>query len=135
MLVTFRRQGKSYTRSVHRVVAIAFLGPSGLEINHRDGDKRNNLSSNLEWVTSQQNNDHKCGVLGFVTHGESSGMHWLKEAQIRCLFMLKKAGVETKILTTGFQVDKSTIYNLIAGRRWRHLMLGEQQIYSTLKNS
>lgn len=42
---------------VHRLVALAFLGPMphGLEICHNDGDKTNNLLSNLRYDTRAAN--------------------------------------------------------------------------------
>ncbi len=46
--------------SVHKLIALAFLGPipDGLEINHKDGDKRNNLPSNLEYTSRSGNMRH-----------------------------------------------------------------------------
>ena len=44
---------------IHRLVAEAFIGNiEGLEINHIDGDKKNNNLYNLEIVTRFQNHDH-----------------------------------------------------------------------------
>ncbi len=43
---------------VHRLVCEAFWGPpwaSGLEVDHVDGNKSNNHSQNLEWVTRAEN--------------------------------------------------------------------------------
>lgn len=59
-LVSFRRFDGSYAmRSVHRLVAIAFLGRQDfLEVNHIDGDKSNNVLENLEWVTHYANMRH-----------------------------------------------------------------------------
>src|SRR5205809_2699802 len=49
--------GIKQSQRLHKLVAAAFLGsrPSGAEINHIDGDKTNNVPSNLEYVTHQCN--------------------------------------------------------------------------------
>lgn len=48
------------TVTVHRLVALAFVSgfAAGLEVNHKDGNKKNNAASNLEWVTRQGNQVH-----------------------------------------------------------------------------
>lgn len=45
---------------VHRLVAAAFLpeDSSRTIVNHKDGNKLNNCSYNLEWVTTQENTHH-----------------------------------------------------------------------------
>lgn len=55
----------SKSHLVHRVVAMAFLGSSNLQVNHKDGDKSNNKLENLEYVTNKQNCRHAIDVLGF----------------------------------------------------------------------
>ncbi len=49
-----------YTRSVHRMIAEAFIpNPQNKpEVNHKDGNRLNNKLSNLEWVTKKENMDH-----------------------------------------------------------------------------
>lgn len=51
---------KFLTRYVHRLVAIAFIdNPYNYkEINHKDENKKNNSSENLEWCTRQYNNTY-----------------------------------------------------------------------------
>lgn len=60
--------GDSVMKSVHRIVAEAFIpNPDGFsEVNHIDGDKKNNCASNLEWVTHKKNIEHaiKTGLIG-----------------------------------------------------------------------
>lgn len=51
---------KTCSTYVHRLVAETFLPkPSGRkEVNHKDGDKSNNILSNLEWCSSSENIRH-----------------------------------------------------------------------------
>lgn len=52
--------GKSKIYAVHRLVAIAFIpNPEGKAVvNHKDGNKTNNIADNLEWMTQAENVAH-----------------------------------------------------------------------------
>lgn len=54
--VTLRNKGR-HTFKLHRLVAKAFVpNPNNKpQVNHIDGNKRNNKASNLEWVTNSEN--------------------------------------------------------------------------------
>jgi hypothetical protein len=55
-------QLRGKTIYVHRMVAITYLGdPSGMQVNHKDKNKKNNSVSNLEWVTGSDNLYHYYG--------------------------------------------------------------------------
>ena len=58
--VSLSKDGKMKRFTVHRLVANAFISnpENKPQVNHIDGNKQNNSASNLEWVTSQQNNTH-----------------------------------------------------------------------------
>jgi hypothetical protein len=54
------KEGARKNILVHRAVAECFMGacPSGLEVNHKDGNKLNNCAENLEYVTRSVNQKH-----------------------------------------------------------------------------
>ncbi len=50
-----------YRTGVHQIVARTFHGPpleGQTQVNHKDGDPRNNAISNLEWCTQSENIRH-----------------------------------------------------------------------------
>lgn len=57
--IDFQVNNKVTKNTVHRLVALHFcVGyEEGLHVNHKDGDRLNNNSNNLEWVTVQENID------------------------------------------------------------------------------
>lgn len=58
--VVCRKEGKSHTLYIHRLVAIHFVdNPNNYpQVNHEDGNKSNNTALNLEWCTQSQNMRH-----------------------------------------------------------------------------
>lgn len=60
-------QGKKQQIRVHKLVASAFLGacPIDYQVNHVDGDRTNNIATNLEYVTGAQNIAHAI-ALGLI---------------------------------------------------------------------
>lgn len=58
--VHLSKNGKHYAKSIHRLVAEAFIPniDNKPEVNHIDGNKQNNKVENLEWVTRRENNKH-----------------------------------------------------------------------------
>lgn len=69
--ITFYKKGKHYSYPVHRIVAQLFIpNPEKKpQVNHIDGNRRNNHVSNLEWCTVQENLRHSREVLGNTTKG------------------------------------------------------------------
>lgn len=58
------KNGKKKLKTIHRLVAIAFI-PNTLnkmEVNHIDGNRRNNYANNLEWCTRSENVKHAYAI-------------------------------------------------------------------------
>jgi len=60
LFVRLRKDGRFYTKYVHRLVAENFINnPFNLpQVNHKDCNKQNCKLSNLEWVTEKENMIH-----------------------------------------------------------------------------
>jgi hypothetical protein len=60
-----KNTGDIYQELVHRMVASAFVDGRTTErnyVNHMDRNRKNNYSSNLEWVTQQENMEHAVAI-------------------------------------------------------------------------
>lgn len=79
-------QGKDKTMRVHRLVAEAFIpNPENKDtVNHIDGDKRNNVVSNLEWIDRAEQMIHAYN-LGLKTSriGSDNSNSKLTDEQVR----------------------------------------------------
>jgi len=108
--INLYKNNMSVTREVQRIVAEAFIdNPMNKEqVNHIDGDKKNNHVENLEWVTQSENVLHSVYVLGHCI--KKVGQYDLDGNYIRSFKSVKEAGE-----TTG--VARCSISNVIHGRR------------------
>ncbi|MEQ9091828.1 MAG: NUMOD4 motif-containing HNH endonuclease [Balneola sp.] len=120
---TFCKNGKRFTKSLHRVVAKAFLSnPDNYkEVNHKDGNPSNNHVSNLEWVTSSENTVHSYNN-GLQKRGEHFYSAKLTENEAIEIINAYKLGVFSQsLISKSYGVSKSSIKDLLSGRNWAHL--------------
>ena len=70
-IVCLSLNNKQSQYSVHRLVATKYIpNPENKpQVNHKDGDKKNNKVSNLEWVTQSENIKHSIYEIGNKGHG------------------------------------------------------------------
>ena len=128
VLVSLGKRGKIRKEKVHRVVAIAFVpNPSKKpEVNHKDGDKKNNNVSNLEWVTRKENASHgyKNGFLRNppTGHGEAASNSKLNNHQvIQIKNLLLEKRVRQVDIAKKFNVGITAIERIRSGRTWSHI--------------
>ena len=88
-------KNKFMNQYVHRLVAQFWLDKTKdkEEVNHIDGDKKNNNINNLEWVTKKENAAHKINVLKKkTTSNKKIGMLNKSNQLIKTFNSVKEAG-------------------------------------------
>lgn len=94
---TYHMYGESQEREtvmLHRVVAKHFLQlEEGKDfVNHKDGNKLNNVVSNLEWVTKSENTLHALDTGLLLKRGEHCNFSKLTEKDVLEIISLRRYG-------------------------------------------
>lgn len=95
--VGMRKNKKQFSKTVHRLVAEAFIpNPNNLpEVNHLDGNKQNNRAENLSWCTAKQNQKHSL-EMGLRRASELNGggvIHVTKEVNDKINKIVQETGL------------------------------------------
>lgn len=107
---------------VHRLVAIAFI-PNPLNkrvVNHKDGNKQNNHTDNLEWATHSENLFHAYATnLRKRPSGELSSTAKLTNDQVNYI-RVKLLGKNTvQQIADKYDVGETTIRNIKNNKTWK----------------
>lgn len=125
--VELKKDGKRNIRFIHRLVAEAFIeNPEGKkQVNHKDGDKTNNMAENLEWVTCLENIRHAWEHgLNKPIKGENHGNHVLTEDAVRYIrknYIPRDKEFGLTALAKRFGVTTYPVYNVLRGKGWKHV--------------
>ncbi|HFI0121397.1 TPA: NUMOD4 motif-containing HNH endonuclease [Streptococcus suis] len=112
------KNGKMNSFYIHRLVAEAFVdNPNGKpEVNHLDGDKKNNHFENLEWCTRSENECHSYNM-GLQKKGEFNGNAKLTDEEATRLKLDIKSGKFTGIqLARKYNIHPSTVSAIKNGK-------------------
>ena len=121
-LVGLYKNGVESKKRVHRLVAVAFIpNPKNKpDVNHKNGIKKDNRASELEWCTKKENTNHAI-LLGLMNvNGEKNGQSKLKDNDINEIKLLSTKFKSSK-LAIMYGVSKQSIENIINGKSWKHL--------------
>ena len=127
-IVGLHKDGKSKTRTVHRLVAEAFI-PNPLhfkEVIHKDENKWNNCVDNLEWCTTQYNLTY--GHRLDCARGERSHLHKLTKEQIAEIKVTCVKGDPNfgySALGRKYGVSHTAIEYAVKNKTWKHLKENE----------
>lgn len=131
------------TLRIHRLVAQAFIpNPERKpQVNHKDGNTRNNHVDNLEWATSQENVRHswKNGLSeNSRLSGENSPFSKLSLKQVKEIkkkYIRKEYG--SGVLAKEYGVSNMAILRIIRGETWTTALkeAEEQDLLKALENN
>lgn len=102
----------------HRLVWVHFNGPipSGLQINHRNGDKADNRPCNLEIVTPSENLKHAYRTGLKDEHGERNPTAKLSDFDVEVIRIRYAAGAETQQeIASDYGVSNRVISKIVRG--------------------
>ena len=122
LVVSLCKDGKPQNYYIHRLVARAYVPNEhkAPNVNHKDGSKRNNAASNLEWCTQMENITHswKSGLSrGVGEQHYQKKLNWKKVDEIRTRYTPFTVSV-TK-LASEYGVSRGTIQDILENRIWR----------------
>lgn len=118
----------------HRIVAAAFIGPcpDGHDVNHIDGNKKNNVASNLEYVTRRENMEHAQRTGLWDNKGEFNGQAKATAEQIKVACALISGGMSQKEAAARVGVTSAVVSNARLGRKWKHLNIRGTKLKTSL---
>jgi hypothetical protein len=99
----------------HRLVLLAFVGPSELVCNHKNGIKNDNRLENLEYCTTDYNNQHCCRVLKLRV-GERHANARFSDADVAEMHRLWAEGVKQTHIAQRFKTRQGVVSNILSGR-------------------
>lgn len=119
--VRLRKEGKTVTVPIHRLVALAFLGPrpDGAHIRHLDGDKSNICAANLAYGTASENAQDKIAHGRSFFTGSTNPKAKLTPDTAQQIRALRSCGVPSKAIADGLNLNPSTVYRIVAGKYWK----------------
>lgn len=123
-LVTLCQNNIRVSKRVHRLVAQAFIpNPEGKpQINHIDGNKLHNHTTNLEWTTPQENMDHAYETKLNTSIGEGHGCVVLTENDVRNIRdSYSKSTVSQAELGRSYGVSRNQIHRIVHRKAWKHI--------------
>jgi hypothetical protein len=121
LAVTLQRDGRSVNAYIHQAVAEIAHGPrpEGMNVLHRDDDKRNNDPSNLYYGTQRQNLGDAVRN-GTCRFGQAAPRAKLTDDQVREIRLLLSSGMRRKDIAAWFGVSASLIDLIAWEKRWKH---------------
>lgn len=120
LVVNLTASGRRSQVFLHKIVAEAFIGsrPDGFVACHCDGDRMNNVPSNLRWDSQKSNIADKFDH-GTWQYGEAIGNSKLTDADV---MTIRKSGMRICEVVRMYGISKTNAARVVHGETWRHVV-------------
>lgn len=120
-IATLCNEGRAKKFYIHRLVAIAFIpNPNNdPQVNHKDGNKKNNYWLNLEWNSSKKNIEHSYRF-GLAKIGEKRTSSKLTDNQAKEIKYLNPLLTYIE-MSKIYGISISVISKIRNGKTWKHI--------------
>lgn len=122
--ITLHFNGKHKHFGVHRLVAMMFLPDENIDgkvVNHKDGDKKNNHVSNLEFIWPWENESH-AKLYGLKATGERNFLTKYSDDLVLDIASLIDKGLSAKKISDMTHVPVTYVYQIKYGCVRRNLV-------------
>lgn len=115
--------GGTKTFKAHRVILDAFFpnpDRDRLQVNHKDGNKKNNWVSNLEWVSGDENIAHaiRNGFRGPPKSGLKNSRATLTKKLLKQIFEMRLLKIPKKDIEEKLKLKRGRVVMVCCGRRY-----------------
>ena len=115
--------GKAKEYRVHRLVAIAFIeNPMNKPVvNHIDCNRSNNNSTNLNWCTIQENNQHTINMGRSNSSGSNSHLSKINETTAKMIICLGNKGFKRIDIASNLGVSRAIVRDVQNRKTWKNI--------------
>jgi len=120
--VSLHIEGKPTRLLIHRMMLETFVGPcpEGMFARHLDGDKYNNVITNLAWGTREENDRDKM-LHGHFERGETHHDAKLTNKDIPDILRRLNESESCVSIAKDYNVHNGTINRIKQGKMWQHV--------------
>lgn len=123
------RDKKMYNRTIHRLVAETFLPNPFLlrDVNHINGNKHDNLVTNIEWCSDAYNHKHAT-LSGLKAKGERISSSKLNDNSVHAIKYFLLNGCSHSELAHAFNISRASVSLISEGKSWKHIALTGEEL-------
>jgi len=118
--VGLHKNGKLYTKRVHRLVAEAFIpNPEKYPmINHLNSKRDDNRCENIEWTDNSGNQKHAFQIGNRSTFGEKHTHNKLRETDVWTILCRVLNGESQRSVSLDYGLSAGMVNNIMRGKAW-----------------